>query len=298
MMSSGKILITGAGGMLGSMVAQDLIAQGLSVITTGRNPPDRPLSVQQVCGDLRDAGFVHQLVSASKVSAILHLAAVIPGRQSGDHDFTGNVGMTRNLLSAARAASVMRFVLASSVAVYGTAGGPFNEHQELGGAGPYPESKIAEERLLEEAVKEGWLSGCALRVAAPYGGRPSVMTVINKFLTQAASGQHITVFGGGTREQHFVHVSDVARAFYLALNSEVCGAFNLSGPAPVSMLSLAQLCVSALGTGSEIQMTGTDPQESFRGCYPWALAHERFGYTPATDLAEGLVRTAAIMGLR
>lgn len=127
---SGSVLVTGAFGLVGSAVVRALAAQGRPVVATDVDTPANrkaattlPPPVEVRWADLTDAAAVDTLVAATSPAAIVHLAAIIPPFCYMRRELARkvNVGATASLLGAAEAlADPPRFVLASSVAVYGT----------------------------------------------------------------------------------------------------------------------------------------------------------------------------------
>ena len=129
-MSNGAVLVTGAFGLVGPAVVDQLLADGRRVVATDIDTPDnrkkarlaRSSGADVVWADLTDAGAVQRLLQNTEPCAVVHLAAVIPpfcyARRALAREV--NVGATSSLVRAASALpSPPRFVLASSVAVYG-----------------------------------------------------------------------------------------------------------------------------------------------------------------------------------
>ena len=284
-----SVLVTGAGGSIGRPVCHSLEQAGWKVWRHTR----RPAPGSSIAGDLCDPDVLERTASHLHPAAVIHVAAVFPGVANADNNPLANEQMLDSLTRWMKRRGVASCLLASSCAVYGGAGPPCTEDTGPSPQGWYAEGKLSAERALAGAP---WRS-VSLRIAAPYGPHPAVPTVVHRFLKSAAAGEDITLWGSGARTQHFVHVTDVARAFVLALESEAAGVFNVSGPAPASMAELAAACIKATRSRSHVRCTGDDPQESYRGFFPWEKAHAAFGYTPAISLEDGLALTAREMGL-
>lgn len=297
MQPSSTVLVTGATGLLGRAVVRRLLQSGVQVMTLGRRSWNESPVCRHAVADLTDAQAVMRACAETPLSAILHLAAVIPGNDHSDADFAANNQMTANLLAVAENSCVRQFVAASSCCLYGTPTAICTEDAPLQVRGAYARSKLEDERLVAEAGQRSGIACSSLRIAPAYGAWSIVPTVVNKFLTQAASADRITLYGSGGRQQHFVHQSDVARAFELAMKNDARGIFNVSGPAPTTMKELAEECVALFGNRCPVIHTGEDPQEIYVGCFPWKRAHEAFGYEPKMSLREGLHETAREMGL-
>lgn len=282
------VLVTGAGGGIGRAVCQALEASGWNVWRHTRQH-----SPGSIAADLCEPDALERAAPDLQPAAVIHLAAVFPGVPDAGRNPLANEQMIEFLTRWMKPRGIATCLLASSCAVYGSAPPPCTEDAAPSPQGWYAEGKLAAERALADGP---WRS-VSLRLSAPYGPHPAVPTVVHRFLKMAVAGEDITLWGTGARTQHFVHVTDVARAFVLALESEAAGAFNISGPAPVTMGELAAMCVRITRSHSRVRCTGGDPQEFWRGCFPWDRARAAFGYVPAISLEDGLALTARGMGL-
>ena len=127
--TSGKVLVTGGAGFIGSHVCEKLVAEGFEVVVLddfndyydpaikrqNLEPVKDRLTV--VAGDLRDRGLVDELFAKSGFTSVIHLAAragVRPSIADPRLYFSTNVDGTLNLLEACRANGVKHFVFASS----------------------------------------------------------------------------------------------------------------------------------------------------------------------------------------
>ncbi|MES2706169.1 MAG: NAD(P)-dependent oxidoreductase [Verrucomicrobiota bacterium] len=282
------VLVTGAGGSIGRAVCRALKQSGWQV--RGLSHRSSPGCVT---ADLRDPDALEKAAPDLDPAAVLHLAAVFPGVPDAEKNPRANEQMLATLRSWMTARGTPAFLLASTCAVYGAAPpSPCVEDCDPNPQGWYAEGKLTAEQMLEN----GPWRGVALRIAAPYGPNPPVPTVVHHFLARAAAGEDLTIWGSGRRTQQFIYVTDVARAFLLALDSPASGVFNVSGPEPVSMAELAAACVRITRSKSLVRHTGQDPQESFRGLFPWDKARAGFGFEPLVSLEEGLTLTARHMG--
>lgn len=174
------ILLTGITGFIAGRLAERLVAEGATVRGTARrarqtfavSETSKVLSVVQA--DLRDADALRR--AAVGCRAVVHLAAWTGGGRLPDAEgLRVNVEGTRNVLAAAEAAEVERFIYISSVAVYGLNRAPVVD--EAAATPPvgqaYPDSKIAAEAL----VRASGLPYVIIRPAATYGPRGDAWTV-------------------------------------------------------------------------------------------------------------------------
>ncbi|WP_096329255.1 NAD-dependent epimerase/dehydratase family protein [Nannocystis exedens] len=173
-----KILVTGATGKVGSRLARRLADRGHHVRALVRDPSRaealRARDVEVVRGDLLDGASLEAAVRG--VDAVVHCAAFFRGATPEQAHAVNDVG-TQHLASAARAASVQRFVFTSTGLVYGATGGrSAREDDPCTPAPGYPASKLAAERALF-AIDN--LDVRVLRLPFVYGdGDPHVEEVV------------------------------------------------------------------------------------------------------------------------
>lgn len=235
-----RVLVTGAFGYLGSAVVEALTAEGHDVRALTSRPGDalHPVSVpplripvKVVHGDVRDLEAMRRAVNG--VDGVCHLAALTRVREAAerlaDYKDINEVGTATVVAAAtgeaARSGRVVRFVLASSGAVYGAPDvQPIPEDLALvADTHEYGLTKRAAERAVLDAPLDGRFGAVVLRVfnaaGASVGGRiGDADTILPKALAVAAGSQpRLMVNGDGTAVRDFVHVRDVARAFAAAL---------------------------------------------------------------------------------
>src|SRR5665647_215292 len=163
-----QVLVTGGAGYIGSVIAARLLARGHAVtvyddLSRGHRAAV-PAGASLVQGDIRDQSRVQGALLDSRCDAIVHMAALAEVGESVEqperyHDV--NVNGTAAVIAAAKAATVGRLVFSSTAAVYGEPRRvPIDEDAPTN---PYGASKLAGERLLEQARDAGDLAFTALR---------------------------------------------------------------------------------------------------------------------------------------
>ncbi|HET7543609.1 MAG TPA: NAD(P)-dependent oxidoreductase [Polyangiaceae bacterium] len=173
-----KILVTGATGKVGSRLAGRLAKRGHHVRALVRDPLRaahlRAAQLELVQGDLLDADSLATAVRG--VDALVHCAAFFRGATAEQAHAVNDLG-TQHLASAARAASVERFVFTSTGLVYGPKGGRFaREDDPCAPTQAYPASKLAAERFLLTIAE---LDVRILRLPFVYGdGDPHIEEVV------------------------------------------------------------------------------------------------------------------------
>ncbi len=227
-----RVLITGAGGFIGSHVTEAAVRGGLEVraIANYNSRGDvgflaeLPADVKASCDirqlDIRDDYGVDAL--ATGCDAIFHLAALIgiPYSYLAPSSYVDvNVRGTLNLLNAARRRSIARFVHTSTSEVYGSAQYvPIDEKHPLVGQSPYSATKIGADQLAESYARSFDLPVTIIRPFNTYGPRQSPRAVIPTLAAQLLDASIDTVRAGtlGT-VRDFTFVTDTARAYLCAL---------------------------------------------------------------------------------
>ena len=229
-----KVLLTGADGFIGSHLAEALVRDGHDVRAIviynsldswgwlDTVPAEIRDQIEVVSGDIRDPALMMSVVADRE--AVLHLAALIAIPYSyvaPDLYVQTNIQGTLNLLNAARAAGVTRFIHTSTSEVYGTAKYvPMDEGHPLQGQSPYSASKIGADQMANSFFTSFGLPVVTIRPFNTYGPRQSARAVIPTIISQLAAGKTSVELGALSPTRDFTYVSDTASGFIAALNSE------------------------------------------------------------------------------
>jgi dTDP-glucose 4,6-dehydratase len=302
------VLVTGAGGFIGSHVAEALATSGAPVRAfvryTSRNdhgwletlPEDVRSSIEIFRGDLVNPEAVANAVAG--VDTILHLGALIPIPYSYIHarEFVDtNVTGTLNVLEAARRAEVRRLVHTSSSEVYGTpVETPIAESHRLNAQSPYAATKVAADQL---ALSYHAAHGAPVVIVRPFntfGPRQSARAVIPTIITQALSGSEIRL-GNTSTTRDFTYVTDTARGLIAAAAApaDVEGSvLNLGTGEEVSVAAVAELVSELAAREIEIvldeERRRPDASEVQRLVADTARARQLLRWEPAVSLRDGL----------
>lgn len=305
-----KVLVTGAGGFIGSHLTERLLAEGAQVRVfvryNSRNDigllqllaPEIRTQLEVVRGDLRDAEAVRGAVVG--VDTIFHLGALIAIPYSYLHPqdvIETNVMGTLNVLTAARHSQVRRVVHTSTSEVYGTAQYvPIDENHPLQGQSPYSASKIGADKIAESYFRSFDVPVATLRPFNTYGPRQSARAIIPTIITQALTRQEIHL-GSLSPTRDFTFVSDTVAGFLaVATTDEAIGQeFNLGSGTTISVGELAHKIFALLGKEpriiSDAQRLRPLKSEVMKLHASNQKAFQLLGWQPQVSLEEGLTQT-------
>ena len=231
--SGKKVLLTGAGGFIGSHLVEELVRSGASVRaflhynSRGDEGNLRHLAseirraIEIVFGDLHDSDAVEKAVKGA--SAVFHLGALIAIPYSYVHPSSyvqTNVIGTTNILNSALREECERVIVTSTSEVYGTAvSTPMNEDHRLHPQSPYAASKASADHLARSYAHSFGLPVVLVRPFNTFGPRQSLRAVIPSIVAQALRGNTVEV-GAVWPTRDFNYVKDIARGFVLAARAD------------------------------------------------------------------------------
>lgn len=258
---SGKnVLLTGAGGFLGSWVAQALVAAGANVTVILRDQPGisnfRLLGlasrVNIASGTIVDHALVERAFNEYEIDTCFHLAAqaiVGAANRSPLSTFESNIRGTWTVLEACRTSKLVeRVIVASSDKAYGTQPVlPYTEDMPLLGINPYDASKTCTDILARSYHHAYGLPVAVTRCANIYGGGDlNLSRLIPGTILAALRGEEPIIRSDGTPVREYLYIQDAVAA-YLLLGERlhepgVAGeAFNFGTDDPITVLDLVAL---------------------------------------------------------
>jgi NAD dependent epimerase/dehydratase len=306
-MATQQVLVTGAGGFIGSHLCEMLVERGVQVravcrYTSRRDegnltilPQDIRREIDVEFGDLRDRDFVGRAVSG--VHTVFHLGASI----SVPYSFAAprevvmtNIEGSLNVLAASVGADVKRVVHMSSSEVYGTAQyTPIDERHPLDAQSPYAASKVGADKLAESFHRSFGLPVVIARPFNTFGPRQSFRAVIPTIVGQALAGGELSL-GALTPTRDFVFVRDnVAALIALASHDQGAGeTFNVATGEDVSVARIVEIVGELLGRELVVQSTAErmrpENSEVHQLLGDASKLREATGWAPATSLHDGL----------
>jgi UDP-glucose 4-epimerase len=247
-----SVLVTGGAGYIGSHMVWELLDRGEQVVvldnlSTGHEETVAP-GAERFIGDIGDPVLLDRIFATRDIDTVIHFAGsvVVPESVADPLGYyLNNTTKSRELLAAAIAAGIPRFIFSSTAAVYGTPQNiPVAETATLDPLSPYGASKMMTERMLADAAQAYGISFAVLRYFNVAGADPACRTGqstrgathLIKVAIEAAIGKrdHVAVFGtdydtpDGTGIRDYIHVSDLARGHFAALDHLRSGGRNLT----------------------------------------------------------------------
>jgi nucleoside-diphosphate-sugar epimerase len=301
-----RVLITGGAGLIGSHIADRLVAAGASEIVVlddfsrGRreNLAGALASgrVRIVEGDVRDRAAVGRAMEGAGV--VFHQAAIRITQCAEDPRLATEVLVngTFNVLEAAVRAHVRKIVAASSASVYGLAEvfPTVESHHPYANRTIYGAAKAFNEGLLRSFNDMYGLDYVALRYFNVYGPRMDVFgaytEVLIRWMEAIDAGRAPTIFGDGADTMDFVHVDDIARANLLAAVSAATDAvFNVATGVETSLNTLADTLLRVMGSSLRPEYAPPRKVNAVRRRLASTdAARDRIGFRAEIPLDEGL----------
>ena len=262
-----SVLITGAGGFLGSHLAVYFSDRGHQVAGIDQFPPGiRDIQMHRAREKLYrlklpDSELINILRDV-KPHLVIHCAgtASVPLSLSDPYeDFQENVGNTVFILDCLRQGSPdSTFIFLSSAAVYGNPITlPIEENAPCAPISPYGKHKYMCEMLIQEFSEIYGISSAIVRIFSAYGEglqRQVVYDLCRKFTNPQSTV--IEVYGTGQESRDFIHASDVARAVECLYASQATGVFNCASGEKTSIIELVGLVKKSLNSTKDVSYTG------------------------------------------
>lgn len=306
-----KVLVTGAGGFIGSHLTEELVKQGEDVRAFVRyNSRDErglleelPKEIQNqmevILGDLKDPDGVKKAVKGCH--QIFHLGALIAIPYSYVHPFdfiqTNVIGTAHLLNACLENETLERIIHTSTSEVYGTAQYiPIDERHPLQAQSPYAASKIAADKLAESYYLSFDLPIAIIRPFNTFGPRQSLRAIIPTIISQALANKKI-LLGNIEPRRDFLFVKDTVRGFIeLGKCDEAIGMIvNIGTGNDISIGELVKKILHLMGKRGEIEIEERRirplKSEVMQLLSDTRMAQRLFGWAPKYTLENGLEKT-------
>ncbi len=301
-----KVMVIGGAGLIGSHVVDELLKTDVGEVVVYDNffrgsydnlaeaLEDPRVTVSPHGGDILQTDILERAMEGCH--GVFHLAAlwILQCHEYPQTAFDVNVRGTFNVIMAAIKNKVERVVYSSSASVYGDAVElPMTEDHPYNNDTFYGASKIAGEHFFKSLGHRYGLDWCGLRYMNVYGPRQdykgAYIAVMHKILDRIERGEQPVVYGDGSQQYDFVHVTDVARANVLAMGSTAGGQnYNVGRGIGTSIKELTELLLDLSGSELDIayEKAGLTFVTNRIGC-PKA-AERDLGFKWTIDLQEGM----------
>lgn len=310
-MSLPRVLVTGAGGFIGSHLVEMLVRDGYEVramiryTSSGHQgnlellPADVRSQIEIYAGDIRDAEAVSK--AADSVDTIYHLGAIIAIPYSYRHPeetIAVNVTGTLNVLQAMRKHETRRGIIASTSEVYGSAVyAPIDEKHPLQAQSPYSASKISAESISISFNRSFNTPIVVVRPFNTYGPRQSARAVIPTIISQALT-RPVVSLGAIHTYRDYTFAEDTARGLIMSAQSDaaVGQVVNLGTGETNSIGEIAERIIQIIGkpvtiSANQHQRMRPEASEVLKLQSDNRLAAQLFNWHPFFSLDEGLQRT-------
>jgi UDP-glucuronate 4-epimerase len=302
---TGRVLVTGCAGFIGSHLSERLVVMGCDVVGVdcftdyyARESKERNLA------PLRDEPrFEFAPLDLSEddlaglldgVEVVFHLAGQPGVRLSFGEGFgtylRHNVHATQRLLEASIGPDGPRFVYASSSSVYGaTPRYPTLETSERRPVSPYGLTKLAAEELAGVYHRDFGVRTVGLRYFTVYGPRQRPDMAFSRFLRAALDGEPLLILGDGRQVRDFTYVGDIVQGTIAAARHGHSGAiYNLGAESPVELCEVLELISELLGRPIALDRRPALVGDAARTGSDGTLARRDLGFTPSWELRNGL----------
>ena len=293
------IVIAGSTGLVGSAITRALIGRGQSVIGINRKVVD-----------LLDRKATFEFISAAKPDLVIDAAAIVGGIGANNNfpvDFLSkNIQMQSNLMDAAHAANVERFVFLGSSCIYPRdCAQPIKEEYLMTGPleqtnSAYAVAKIAGIELIRSYRKQFNRKWISLMPTNMYGPNDNfdlesshvLPALINRFVTATKNGDRsVTLWGTGSPKREFLHVDDLATATLLAVEKYDDGAhLNVGTGEDLPIADLALMISRLSGFSGKIEWDSSKPDGTPRKVLD-VTKMKNLGWAPAISLEAGIAST-------
>jgi len=305
MLERKSILVSGGAGFLGSHLCERLVGAGHDVLCVDNFFTGTRRNIDHLLNHPRFELMRHDVtfplyVEVDEIYNLACPASPIHYQHDPVQTTKTSVHGAINMLGLAKRMKC-RIFQASTSEIYGDPTVHPQREDYWGNTNPigprscYDEGKRCAETLFFDYHRQHKLSIKVARIFNTYGPRmhPNDGRVVSNFVVQALKGENITIYGDGSQTRSFCYVDDLVDGFIALMDSsaDFTGPVNLGNPAEISIRQLAELIIEMAQSKSKLEYLPLPKDDPKQRRPDIALASERLGWRPTTNLRTGLERT-------
>ena len=300
-----RVLITGAGGFLGSHLVDRFLAEGYKVVGVDNFLTGSPDNIAHLIGNPDFEFLEHDVTTymyvAGELDGVLHFAS-----PASPVDYlqlpiqtlkVGSLG-THKALGLAKAKGA-RFLLASTSEVYGDPQvhpqpeSYWGHVNPVGPRGVYDEAKRFAEAMTMAYHRFHQIDTRIVRIFNTYGPRMRQQDgrVVSNFVVQALKGEPLTIYGNGEQTRSFCYVSDLVEGILGLFTSQENEPTNIGNPNEFTVRQLAEQVLQLTGSSSTIELHPLPTDDPKVRQPDITKARTKLGWEPSVSLEDGLTRT-------
>ncbi len=303
--STGRILVTGGAGFIGSHLCEFLLRKDYQIICVDNLITGKMANICHIMKDKKFTFIKHNVTEyidvKGQINYVLHFASPASPVDYLKYPIqtlkVGSLG-THNALGLAKAKRA-KFLLASTSEVYGD---PIVNPQPeeywgnvnpIGPRGVYDEAKRFAEAITMAYHRVHKIDTKIVRIFNTYGERMRKEDgrAIPNFITQAITNDPITVYGTGSQTRSFCYISDLVKGIYKLMRSDINEPINIGNPNEMTLLKLAKLVISISNSKSKIVFKKLPVDDPRVRCPDIAKAYKLLDWRPEVDIETGLRKT-------
>ena len=300
-----NVLITGGAGFVGSHLIERFISKQYNVtvidnLLTGSKKNVEPF-IENDNFTFIDFDVQHHIEISQDLDYVLHLASAASPKAYTQHPINtlkaGSIG-TINTLGLAKAKGA-KYLLTSTSEVYGDPQISPQPETYWGNVNPngvrsmYDEAKRFAEAAVASYNRIYNLDTRIVRLFNTYGPKMKINDgrVVTNFISQAISGEDITIYGNGDQTRSFCFVDDTVLGIIKAMESDSSEVFNIGNPNEITILQLAEKVISLTNSKSSIKFVELPEDDPMQRKPDITKANKKLNWFPEVSLEDGLMKT-------
>ena len=300
-----NVLITGGAGFVGSHLIERFISKRYNVtvidnLLTGSKKNVEPF-LENDNFTFIDFDVQNHIEISQDLDYVLHLASAASPKAYTQHPINtlkaGSIG-TINTLGLAKAKGA-KYLLTSTSEVYGDPQISPQPETYWGNVNPngvrsmYDEAKRFAEAAVASYNRIYNLDTRIVRLFNTYGPKMKINDgrVVTNFISQAISGEDITIYGNGDQTRSFCFVDDTVLGIIKAMESDSSEVFNIGNPNEITILQLAEKVISLTNSKSAIKFVELPEDDPMQRKPDITKANKKLDWFPKVSLEDGLMKT-------